>query len=184
VAIINASWRDTSRGMVLRQGPQDSYFSRLVFDGIEYSNNGDEVILVEDLGGPGLLNCMFFHVRVRNCDGAAIEFWATPAINNLFCGVQVNGGQGIWMHPDKTRQTGNVFENVELRGCVGVNLETATDNTFKGLAIISPRPTWSNQEYFNPEFYPPISSAIRGSAGNVFNPLVVRDLPPGWTEKD
>ncbi|MGD0767517.1 MAG: hypothetical protein ABSB42_04755 [Tepidisphaeraceae bacterium] len=184
-AIINASWRDTARGMVLRQGPQNAFFSRLVFEGIQYSNNGDEVILSEDIGGPGLLNCMFFHVRVRNCDGAAIELWVTPAINNLFYGVQVNGGQGIWLHPDnKVRQTDNVFENVELRGCQGINLDGATGNTFKGLAIISPRPTWANQGYFTPAYYPPISSAIRGSAGNVFNPMVVRDLPEGWTAKD
>jgi hypothetical protein len=181
-AMINASWRDTARGIVLRNGPQNAFLSRLVFDGIQYSNNGDEVILVE---GSGLLNCMFFHVRVRNCDGAAVQFWDSPAINNLFYGVQVNGGQGIWLHPDnKAQQTGNVFENVELRGCVGIDLRGATDNTFKGLAIISPRPSWCNQENFNPAYYPPISSAIRGSAGNVFNPVVIRDLPEGWTAMD
>jgi hypothetical protein len=50
-ALINGSWHDTSRGMVLRHGPTNSFFSRLVFDGIQYSNNGDEVILVEDVRG-------------------------------------------------------------------------------------------------------------------------------------
>jgi hypothetical protein len=60
----------------------------------------------------------------------------------------------------------------------------ATGNTFKGLAIISPRPTWANQGYFAEQFYPRISSAIRGASGNVFNPVIFRDLPEGWTAMD
>ncbi|HEY1921402.1 MAG TPA: hypothetical protein VGG44_01445 [Tepidisphaeraceae bacterium] len=183
-AMINASWRDTGRGIILRRGPTNSFFSRLVFDGIQYANNGDEVILVED-ASPGLQGCIFFHVRVRNCDGPAIQFWASPASDNYFRGVQVNGGLGINLWPDgKVVQTNNLFEDVELRGCAGISLGGATGNTFKGLAIISPRPTWSNQEHYSAKFYPRTSSAIRGSKGNVFNPLTIMDLPEGWTAMD
>jgi hypothetical protein len=183
-AMINGSWRDTARGMVLRRGPTNSFFSRLVFEGIQYATNGDEVINVEE-GPPGLQNCIFFHMRVRNCSGAAIEFWSSPASNNYFRGVQVNGGQGILFWPKGgVTQTNNLFEDVELRGCAGIFLNGATGNTFKGLAIISPRPTWANQERYDPRYYPRISSAILGSKGNVFNPVTIMDLPEGWTAMD
>jgi hypothetical protein len=183
LAMINASWHNTGRGIILRKGPTNSYFSRLVFDGIQYANNGDEVILVED-PTPGLQNCMFFHIRVRNCSGPAIQFWDSPVSNNYFRGVQVNGGQGIVLWPNGKTQTNNLFEDVELRGCTGIKLGGAIGNTFKGLAIISPRPTWANQEYYDPQYYPRISSAIHGSAGNVFNPVTIMDLPEGWKGMD
>ncbi len=183
-AMINASWRDTGRGIILRKGPTNAFFSRLVFDGIQYANNGDEVILVED-ASPGLQGCMFLHVRVRNCDGAAIQFWDSPASNNYFRDIQVNGGQGINLWPNgRTIQMNNLFEDVELRGCTGISLGGATGNVFKGLAIISPRSTWSNQGCYNPQYYPRFSSAIRGSAGNVFNPVTIMDLPEGWKAMD
>jgi hypothetical protein len=182
-ALINGSWHNTSRGIVMRKGPTNAFFSRLVFDGIQYANNGDEVILVEH-PSPGLQNCIFFHIRVRNCSGPAIQFWGSPVSNNYFRGVQVNGGMGINLWPNGKTQTNNLFEDVELRGCVGINLGGTTGNSFKGLAIISPRPTWANEEYYDPTFYPRISSAIRGSAGNVFNPVTILDLPEGWKAMD
>jgi hypothetical protein len=182
--MINASWRNTGRGIILRKGPTNSFFSRLVFEGIQYANNGDEVILVED-ATPGLQGCMFFHVRVRNCDGPAIQFWDSPASDNYFRGVQVDGGLGINLYPNgRTIQTNNLFEDIELRGCVGIRLGGATGNTFKGLAIISPRPTWANEEHYTPQYYPRISTAIHGSKGNVFNPVTIMDLPEGWTAMD
>ena len=183
-AMINASWHNTARGIILRRSTTHSFFSRLVFDGIQYANNGDEVILVED-ASPGLQDCIFLHIRVRNCSGAAIQFWASPASNNYFRGVQVDGGEGIVLWPNgRTIQTNNLFEDVELRGCMGIKLGGATGNTFKGLAIISPRPTWANQERYDPRYYPRISSAILGSKGNVFNPVTIMDLPEGWTAMD
>lgn len=182
-AMINGSWHNTGRGIVLRKGPTNAFFSRLVFDGIQYANNGDEVILVED-PTPGLQNCIFFHIRVRNCSGPAIQFWDSPVSNNYFRGVQVNGGLGINLWPNGKTQTNNLFEDVELRGCVGINLGGTTGNSFKGLAIISPRPTWANEEYYDPTFYPRISSAIRGSEGNAFNPVTIMDLPGGWKAMD
>jgi hypothetical protein len=183
-AMINAYWHNTGRGIILRKGPTNAFFSRLVFDGIQYANNGDEVISVEG-SPPGLQNCIFIHVRVRNCDGPAIQFWASPASNNYFRGIQVDGGQGIRLVPrGQATQTNNLFEDVELRGCAGVFLEGVTGNTFKGLAIISPRPTWANEESYDPRYYPQFASAIRGSKGNVFNPLFIMDLPDGWTAMD
>ncbi|MGD0461417.1 MAG: hypothetical protein ABSB74_02910 [Tepidisphaeraceae bacterium] len=182
-AMINASWHNTARGLILRKGPTNAFFSRLVFDGIQYANNGDEVIVVEDVG-LGLQGCMFLHIRIRNCSGPTIMFWGTPASNNYFRGVQVDGGQGIVFWPNGKTQTNNLFEDVELRGCMGIKLGGATGNTFKGLAMISPRPTWSNQAYYDPRFYPRISSAIQGSEGNVFNPVTIMDLPEGWKAMD
>jgi hypothetical protein len=183
-AMINASWRNTGRGMILRRGPINAFFSWLVFEGIQYGNNGDEVIGVED-PTPGLQGCMFLHVRIRNCDGPGIQFWDSPASDNYFRGVHIEGGQGINFYPNgRFVQTNNIFEDVELRGCAGIWLHGATGNTFKGLAIISPRPTWANQEFYNPKFYPRLSSAIQGSKGNVFNPVTVMDLPEGWTAMD
>jgi hypothetical protein len=182
--MINARWRNTGRGTILRKGPTNSFFSRLVFEGIQYGTNGDEVIGVED-SSPGLQNTIFLHVRIRNCDGPAIQFWDSPASNNYFRDIQVNGGLGINLWPNgRTIQTNNLFEDIELRGCRGISMNGATGNTFKGLAIISPRPTWGNQGYYDSKFYPRVSSAIRGSAGNVFNPVTFVDLPEGWKGMD
>jgi len=41
-----------------------------------------------------------------------------------------------------------------------------------------------NQHFYDPQFYPRISSAIRGSRGNVFNPVTFVDLPEGWSAMD
>lgn len=188
IVLINAMWRDTSRGLILREGPVDSLFSSLVFDGIQCETNGDEIILVEDTRpnhgfGRGLQNSIFQHIRIRNCSGQ-ITFWCTPVINNLFRYMQIDGGGGIWFVPDQASQTRNVFENVQLVGCTGINMGTAQGNNFKGVAIINPRSSWTNQGYFDAKFYPERKAAITGSAGNVFNPRILQGLPEGWTEMD
>jgi hypothetical protein len=180
-AMIDCTWQDTDRGIVLRAGPNHDYFQSLTFTGITHVPNGNEGILHEDLDPAGpIAECIFSHITFRMCHGSAFQF-GSGAINNLVQHLDVDGGHGIWFSDTKMTQSGNVFRNCELRNCMGIDFGHGKGNVLDGVAIIHPQAGWINEDYFHPGWYPARSVAIRGAAGNIFRNVVVRDLPVGWT---
>ena len=178
--LIDIDFQNTGRGMIFRQGPTNSYFNSLTFAGINSIANGSEILLVEDVAGSsGLVNCLIFHVDIRDCCGA-VEFWVTPTINNQFRDFRMAGGGGILFCCNGAEQSHNTFTDFELRGCVGIQLDQALWNTFTNIAIISPRPTSSNQRNVDPVFFKP-RAVIQARETNKFNKVQIIDAPQGWT---
>lgn len=170
----------TDRGIVC-QGASNVTASWLRFIDISGGLNSGELILSENAGGTGLSNSNFSYVTAIGCDSAVItDAGTTSMTGNTFTHINQCGGRGILLGG---ASTGNNFSDVELRfGGVVWLYPTAQNNSFDGLAIISPVYSQGNERYYVPStpFMAPLQ-AIIGAAGNKFTANVtVQGLPAGW----
>ncbi|HEX4056232.1 MAG TPA: hypothetical protein VHX86_18380 [Tepidisphaeraceae bacterium] len=180
-AVINCNWDLTCRGIVMRQGPTNSYFNSLDFDRVIQGTNANEVISAEDSKGIGVQNCLFTYVQIHGGRGAALELWYTPGGNNVFRCFDVDGGEGIWLESAGVQQSGNVFESWEMRNVCGIWLDQATGNTFNDFAIVNPRPSHCNEWDWRATTFTPAQAVVRGAAGNRFTKnFSIVGMPDGW----
>lgn len=185
--MIDCKWEDTCRGIVFRNGPTNSYFNSLNFHHLVTGGNANEVLLAEESPTDlGLRNNLFTYIQIYSGRGAAIQLNA-PATNNIFRCFDIQDGFGINLVGEvggqRVPQTGNLFETMELRYVRGIFLgQGVVGNTFREIAIIDPRPSWSNEWWFSLSRFPLTDQVIRGAAGNRFTQdFRVFGMPDGWT---
>ncbi len=181
-ALINCNWDLTSRGIILRSGPTNSYFNSLDFERVIQGTNANEVILAEAARtSVGVQNNLFAYVQIHGGRGSPLQLGSTPASNNLFRCFDVDGGEAIWMGSSDVPQAGNVFDSWEMRNVVGVWLGQAKGNTFNNFAIINPRPSHCNEWDWRATTFTPVQSVVRGAAGNRFTRnFCIVGMPDGW----
>jgi hypothetical protein len=138
-----------------------------IFD-ISWSENGCESHLSE----PGATSNTFsdnliLHYRIRGSGSAAQ--WDSRASNNLVKDAAVDGGPGfvIW-----GENTGNVFEEFELRNGAGIMVgPSATGNVFRRGGVVNWQPGRWNEMFAVPGWYARTSVVVESapdtpSAGN------------------
>lgn len=148
----NLRFKDTDRGLVLRSGWAecgDNLFFGVLFDGISWTPNGNELILIEGLGS-GVNRNMLFRARAYNTEGQ-INFWDGAASNNLFWDIVLDRG-GVIVSGIEIQEN-NRLVDLELRGG-GIGFGTlASNNLVQRCGILGWMPSRVNQFYSAQEYY-------------------------------
>lgn len=185
IAMLNISFDGTGRGPILRGLDTNGYFNTISGSNINLLDNGDEFFSIEStLGFNGNI---VSHLHLRASNGALLECWHTPAVDNLFQHLDADCGGGILFDESGAIQTRNALSDVELSHCKGLcftdeNGVTATGNTVNGLAIVAPNCTRSNQAHYSAAYYPAHPQAITGAAGNTITNFSFSEMPANWLD--
>jgi hypothetical protein len=208
--VINCSWDNTQRGIILRAMmgdsgmPTHSYFNSLTFSRIAKTANTGEVILLETTSALPMSDNVFSYVQYQGCYGPPVMFWNSAASNNHFHDFDSDRAGALALYGyGGAMQTGNVFRNFELRDGLpdvalnwGGKLPTFTqghylaNNSFDGFAVIDPVPSMGMEFYlsdlniYEPSHFgphPSMFSNVGPPNNNTVTNLTVVGLPPGWS---
>lgn len=193
-AMIDAEFDGTDRGPVFNtnNGPvTDNLLVGLSCRNLTRDDNGNEIVMAE--GAHEYSRNLHIHTRVNNCDGHVFQMDAAAHDNGFFDTVQ-DGGGGFWLMGAGDRpQTGNVYDNFELRGG-GITLgwrdntgrthgANTAKNVFRNGAILNYRPSRLNQGRHDPAYYARQAAilALQPKAGllNTVENVDVVGVPPG-----
>lgn len=186
LALIDVDFHDTDRGPCFANGCTDCLFNCVRVWNVNRGNNGNESFGAEagPLGGEFSRNLILSY-RYWNSEGAAVNFWDAACRDNLFRDFSADGGFGVWLAGwNGAVQTGNVFEQFELRNGAGFTFgHPASPGTTKGAtgndaskgAVVGWKPTRSNQTYYDAKFYAR-KAAVESVPGAV-------NLPPATVEE-
>jgi len=208
--IINCSWDNTQRGIILRATmgesgiPTESYFNSLTFSRIAKTGNSGEVILLETTSPLSMSDNVFSYVQYQGCYGPLVMFWNSAATHNHFHDFDSDRNQGLALYGyGGAMDTGNTFRNLELRGSLpdvalnwGGKLPTFTqghyvaNNSFDSFAVIDPTPSEGMEFYYGdlsiykPSHFgphPSMFSNVGPPNNNTVTNLTVVGLPRGWS---
>ncbi len=178
LAMLDCLFDGTDRGPVFNTSNgavTDNLFCGNVCRGINRDDNGNESFLAE--GGHEFSRNLAIHNRAYDCDGHMFQL-ACEAHNNLIQDTIQDGGGGFWiMGPEDCPQTGNKFDNFELRNGAGITIGwmdaagrvhglNTQDNAFTDGVIVAWKPSRLNQGRYDPHYYQgqPIMAWVSGNS--------------------